>query len=217
MAYTMTLIASGAEISIPVLPSKLKVTSSGANETATVLELGEVLLLRKKKLRTVAWDGFFPARDAPYVTGRLAAPLDAVQAIQAARDTLKPLRFLITGTDLDINVQMGVEEFGYEERGGEPGDIYYSIKLSEWKDYSPRRIVLSEDNSQAQAQEPERAGEPEIAEEKTYTVQAGDCLWRIAQKFYGKGGDYTKIYEAHKGTIGSNPNLIYPGQVFTIP
>lgn len=59
--------------------------------------------------------------------------------------------------------------------------------------------------------------EPEIAEEKTYTVQSGDCLWRIAQKFYGKGGDYTKIYEANKGTIGSNPNLIYPGQVFTIP
>ena len=39
----------------------------------------------------------------------------------------------------------------------------------------------------------------------------------IAKKFYGKGGDYTKIYNANKGTIGSNPNLIYPGQVFTIP
>jgi len=29
--------------------------------------------------------------------------------------------------------------------------------------------------------------------------------------------DYTKIYNANKGTIGKNPNLIYPGQVFTIP
>ena len=52
---------------------------------------------------------------------------------------------------------------------------------------------------------------------KTYTVKAGDCLWNIAKKFYGKGGDYTKIYNDNKGTIGSNTNLIYPGQVFTIP
>nr|WP_300980681.1 LysM peptidoglycan-binding domain-containing protein [Flavonifractor sp. An306] len=30
-------------------------------------------------------------------------------------------------------------------------------------------------------------------------------------------GDYTKIYEANKGTIGSNPNLIKPGQKLVIP
>lgn len=26
-----------------------------------------------------------------------------------------------------------------------------------------------------------------------------------------------KIYEANKGVIGKNPNLIYPGQKYTIP
>ena len=48
-------------------------------------------------------------------------------------------------------------------------------------------------------------------------MKPGDCLWNIAKKFYGKGSDYTKIYNANKKTIGSNPNLIYAGQVFTIP
>ncbi len=52
---------------------------------------------------------------------------------------------------------------------------------------------------------------------KTYTVKKGDCLWNIAKQFYGSGADYTKIFEANKGTIGGNPNRIYPGQVFTIP
>lgn len=131
---------------------------------------------------------------------------------------MTPVRFLITGTDLDINVRMGVETFDYEERAGELGDFYYSIKLSEWKDYSPRRIALpAEPEQPAQAKEPERTGEPEAAKAKTYTVKAGDCLWNIAKQLYGKGSDYTKIYNANKGTIGSNPNLIYPGQVFTIP
>lgn len=214
--YGMTLIAGGREIDIPVLPEKLKVTSPGNNDTATVLVLGDVLILRKKGLRTVAWDSFFPVNDAPFVTGRITDPVEIVKAIQKARDSLDPVRFLITGTDLDINVRMGVETFDYEERAGEPGDFYYSIKLSEWKDYSPRRIVLPPEPAKpAQAKEPERTGEP--PKQKTYTVKAGDCLWNIAKKFYGKGSDYTKIYNANNGTIGSNPNLIYPGQVFTIP
>lgn len=214
--YGMTIIAGGREIDIPVLPAKLKVTSPGNNDTATVLVLGDVLILRKKGLRTVAWDSFFPVNDAPFVTGRITDPVEIVQAIQSARDSLEPVRFLITGTDLDINVRMGVETFDYEERAGELGDFYYSIKLSEWKDYSPRRIVLPPEPAKpAQAKEPERTGSP--PKKKTYTVKAGDCLWNIAKKFYGKGSDYTKIYNANKGTIGSNPNLIYPGQVFTIP
>jgi len=216
--YGMTLIVEGREITIPVLPEKLKVTSPGKNKTTTVLELGEVLILRKKGLRTCAWDSFFPVNDAPFVTGRITDPLEVVQAIQKARDKESPIRFLITGTDLDINVRMGVETFDYEERAGEPGDFYYSIKLSEWKDYSARRIVLPVVlTKKAMAQEPPRAGSPPAAAAKTYTVKKGDCLWNIAKTFYGKGSDYTKIYNANKGTIGSNPNLIYPGQVFTIP
>lgn len=141
----------------------------------------------------------------------------SVAVIQKARDSKTPVRFLITGTDLDCNIRMGIESFEYEERSGELGDLYYTIKLYEWKDTSPKKIVLPEKkNTPAKTQEPARAGKPE-KKSKTYTVKKGDCLWNIAKKFYGKGSDYTKIYNANKGTIGKNPNLIYPGQVFTIP
>ncbi len=50
----------------------------------------------------------------------------------------------------------------------------------------------------------------------SYTVVKGDCLWNIAKKFYGKGSQYTVIYNANKDKI-KNPNLIYPGQVLIIP
>ena len=59
--------------------------------------------------------------------------------------------------------------------------------------------------------------EPAAASAKTSTVKSGDCLWNIAKKYLGSGADYSKIYELNKGTIGSNPNLIYPGQVLTLP
>lgn len=214
MGYAMALIAAGKEIIIPVLPSKLKVTSAGDNDTDTVLGLGEVLILRQKRLRTVSWDSFCPAHSAPYAPGVITPPLELIRAIQTARDALQPVRLLITGTDLDINVRMGIESFDYEERSGELGDLYYSIELSEWKDYSPRRIVLQE--KKPTAKDPSRAGQPN-GMPKTYTVVKGDCLWYIAKRFYGKGGEWPKIYSANKAIIGGNPNLIYPGQVFTIP
>ena len=65
--------------------------------------------------------------------------------------------------------------------------------------------------------EKEEARVDNSVQPKTYTVKSGDCLWNIAKQFYGSGSDYTKIYNANKGTIRGNPNLIYPGQVLTLP
>ena len=60
MRYAITLtFQSGGMLQLPILPEKLKVSSPGKNKTATVLGIGEVLLLRLKGLRSVSWDSFF--------------------------------------------------------------------------------------------------------------------------------------------------------------
>ena len=55
--------------------------------------------------------------------------------------------------------------------------------------------------------------EPEPAA-RTYTVESGDTLWAISERFYGDGSKYQVIADA-SGI--SNPDLIQPGQVLTIP
>lgn len=52
-----------------------------------------------------------------------------------------------------------------------------------------------------------------------YTVQSGDSLSKISEQFYGKQSaeGVGKIYYSNVETIGSNPNLIYPGQKLYIP
>ena len=49
---------------------------------------------------------------------------------------------------------------------------------------------------------------------RTYTVVSGDTLWAISERFYGDGSKYQRIADA-SGI--SNPDLIHPGQVLTIP
>jgi nucleoid-associated protein YgaU len=51
---------------------------------------------------------------------------------------------------------------------------------------------------------------------RTYTVQKGDSLWRIAKKFYGDGNEWSRIHLANKDQI-ENPDLIQPGWVLRIP
>lgn len=47
-------------------------------------------------------------------------------------------------------------------------------------------------------------------------VQPGNSLWRLSRRTYGDGIQYTVIYDANKDQI-KNPDLIYPGQIFSLP
>ena len=49
--------------------------------------------------------------------------------------------------------------------------------------------------------------------EKTYTVKSGDTLSGLANKY---GTTWQNIYNNNRDIIGSNPNLIKPGQVLKI-
>ena len=51
---------------------------------------------------------------------------------------------------------------------------------------------------------------------RRHTVEKGDTLSRIAERYYGEPAKWRLIYEANQGTI-SNPDLIYPGQEIEIP
>lgn len=63
----------------------------------------------------------------------------------------------------------------------------------------------------------ERARPEDIAlADGKVVVQPGNSLWRIARRAYGRGAQYTVIYEANADQI-RDPNLIYPGQIFDVP
>ncbi len=63
----------------------------------------------------------------------------------------------------------------------------------------------------------ERADPAKLVFEKgRVVVQPGNSLWFIARNVYGSGFAYTLIYEANDRQI-RDPDLIYPGQIFSVP
>jgi nucleoid-associated protein YgaU len=54
------------------------------------------------------------------------------------------------------------------------------------------------------------------AQERTYTVKAGDTLSKIAKEAIGNANAYMEIFNANRDQL-SDPDKIKPGQVLKIP
>ncbi len=60
------------------------------------------------------------------------------------------------------------------------------------------------------------ATDPDRPVVELVTVQPGYTLWGISSRAYGEGMRFVKVFEANRDKI-RDPDLIYPGQVFTVP
>jgi nucleoid-associated protein YgaU len=89
------------------------------------------------------------------------------------------------------------------------------VKTSTYKVTKPTPTTPTKPPSGGGKQQPTPGGPTK----RYHVVVKGDMLSRIAQKYYGHGtySFYMKIYNANKAIIGSNPNLIKPGQKLLIP
>lgn len=216
-AYQIWFEADNIKLQIPVNPENFKVQKSGNNDSVTIVGLGEATVISAPKAIRISFSSIFPR---VYFQGcsvkRVLMPHYYIATIEYWMNKKFPVRLYIT--KCSITKYMTIEDFSYSQSGGDVGSYDYSITLKEYRSVKVRQIKIK-DNKAAlptkQTANPARVNTKQKPE--TYTVKSGDCLWNIAKKFYGDGSLYTKIYNANKKIIGSNPNLIYPGQVLTIP
>lgn len=213
---------------LPIAPSKLTVKINSANKTVTLIDEGQINLLKKAELTDLEFECRIPQEPFPfavYKSGFKGADyfLDYFEALKTDQ---KPFQFIVcrtrpTGKKLfDTNMKVSMEDYKITEDAKEGFDLIVDIKLKQWRDYGTKTVNISFDMEKPRASiEPQRetGASPAPSEAQTYTVVKGDCLWNIAKKFYGNGSKYSVIYNANRSVIGGNPNLIYPGQVLTIP
>ena len=89
----------------------------------------------------------------------------------------------------------------------------YVLRVDE---IAPTGEVLSRTESPFQRQFPEANMPDSFSQGAKIIVQPGNTLWLMATEAYGDGDAYSQIFSANKDAI-RDPDLIYPGQIFSIP
>lgn len=218
----------GSEVYLCMLPESIKFGGAGKFMSYAIIALGDVKVPRGSALDEVSWDGTFPGKSRkgePFVKEDYwQEPKKYVKLFRKWRDNGTKVNVTVSGTGL--NMDMYVEKFDGKYTGGH-GDFEYSVKFVEAQEVTISTVGNSDGNSKNKDKSKDTKPRKESKKKKketskakpstrTYTVKSGDCLWRIAQSMLGSGSRYTEIYNLNKNKI-SDPNLIYPGQVLTVP
>lgn len=203
---------------LPVLPEKIEFDEDGNNKTYDIINLGEINTINKPKLIEISFESFFPLNKGPYVSSeQLFEPSFYIAKIREWRDKKQKIRFIFTGSPLEINDLFTIENFKPSEEGGEVGDVHYSIELKRYKNYAAKKVVIvNKDNKKAVKTSNNPPRPSNTNKPKTHTVSGNDTLWHIAKRYLGDGNKWPQIYNLNKDKI-KNPNKIYSGQVLRLP
>lgn len=210
---------------LPIAPKSILTEIKNQNNTLNLVSGAEINLLKSEGLTTISFEALFPNTIYPfavYKDGFFNAKT-AIEKLESLKNSKKPFQFIVTRDSVNsdlyaTDMSVSLEEYSILEDAKDYGfDIFVSITLKKYVDFKTETIEIINNSSQVEIynnRETNTAPTPSVGE--TYTVVKGDCLWNIARKYYGFGSKYTIIYNANRDKI-SNPNLIYPGQVLTIP
>lgn len=214
------------KILLPVAPEKLQLKINNNNNTLTLINNGEINILKDAKLTDISFDILLPNSKYPFAMYKdgFKKPIYYLEKLEKLKTSKKPFQFIVSrkmptnAVLFDTNMKVSLEDYKIVEEAKQGFDIKVSVNLKQYKEYSTKtmKITIKQARPKPVATPVVTRPAPTAPQTRTYTVVRGDCLWNIAKKYYGNGSQYTKIYNANRDKI-KNPNLIYPGQVLTIP
>ena len=202
---------------LPVTPGRMKTTVESRNETVRLLSGEERTLVQPPAPAVVELEALIPLRYYPFVNSGRQQPGYYLDFFERLKTERRHVQFIVSRRGPDNSLRFGtnltvvLEDYAVEEDAQALGDdLRVTLRLREWKPWSVKTVSQTQYGTDGGR---ETSGAPSA---KTYTVKKGDCLWNIAKLLLGDGSRYTEIYALNRGKI-ANPNLIYPGQVLTIP
>ncbi len=202
------------EIKLPVAPEKITISTGSLNETVTLVEGGEINLIRSPKLRTIAFEALIPNTRYPFASYLYDEFKNAdyyKDEIAKLKESKKVLAFVITrvmGNKVFnyTGISATLEDYRFTESAHEGYDLKAAITLKEYRTFG----AIFQNTG---AREREAYNAPSAS---SHTVVSGESLWLIAKKYYGDGSKWRQIYDANKNVI-SDPNKIKAGMNIVIP
>ena len=225
---------------LPVTPSKVQTKVQNQNKTITLINEGEVNLIKAPGLTEISFDALLPMHEYPFATyqklnaiatnkyGNKASifkstfnkmeysgflyPNYYTDHLKHLKLNMKPFYFKIVRDDniFDTNLLVTLEDYNIVEDAKDGSDITVSIKLKQYIEYGTKQVPL---NKLVSSKKKARTTANSTSGTQYYTVKKGDTMWAIAKKFLGDG---SKCWNLAKLNGLKNPNLIKVGQKIKI-
>ena len=214
------------KVLLPVTPEKLTLKIGGADKTYTLMNEGEISVLKSPKLTDIDFEFLLPNSEYPFsVYGTKFIPaVYYLDMLKEYRQEKKPFRFKVNRRFpngemiFDTDMKVSIASYTTREAHENGFDVVVSIKLKQYRDYGTKLCKVEVNGTKPTAAvENKRAisdnAPTKSGEAKVVTVKKGDTLWGICKTYLGDGSVYPVV--AKENGI-SNPNLIYPGQKITL-
>lgn len=150
--YRVWFVTSNRKVSLPVNPNEITVQYEGDSTTYNVIGIGDVVIPRTPKLTQISFESFFPRLGEYTYTNETdyPEPAEYVDFFRTLQNDKTVFKLVITRTDnneitFDTNFYAVMNNFQITDKGGEPGDVYYSLSVSEWRDAQPESLEVKKE------------------------------------------------------------------------
>lgn len=197
-------------IVFPIAPASLNIKINNQNKTLTLINEGEINILKSKKLTDVAFEVLIPNQKYPFAKGALLPKQYYDSMLLAMKDSKKPVQFIVirNGNNLGslhyTNLKVSLEEYDILEDADSLGrDIKISIRLKEYKEKTSILMQVVGIINGITQYVANSTRESTKTTASTYTVKNGDTLYSIAKKQLGNGSYASTLQE-----LNNLPNTI---------
>lgn len=197
------------KILFPVTPGKLQVNINGTNKTITLINEGEVNLIKSPGLTDISTEVLLPTLTeypfAVYANG-FQKPDWYLDQLEKWKQSKKPVPFKMlrtspNGKELlwDTNIPVTIEDYKIVEDADSQGlDVMVDISMKEYRQWGAKKLK-KKFGKKTVVEKLRRAKSPA----KSYVVKKGDSLFMIAKRQLGNSARWKEIYKLNKKAIES--------------
>jgi LysM repeat protein len=212
------------KILLPIPPAKMQTTINNQNKSISLMNEGEVNILKSPGLTTIKFDILLPLRTyypfAMYKNKVFQPAGYYLEYFERLKRHNKTFQFIISrwlptnGKSQNVmktSITVTLENYVVTEDVDNAPDISVSLELKEYVKYQTVTKVINLASNTVSNASKTTASSKTIP--NTYIVKKGDTLWAIAKKLLGDGA---KCWNLAKLNGISNPNKLSIGQVLKI-
>ncbi|MCM1055220.1 MAG: hypothetical protein NC394_06830 [Bacteroides sp.] len=146
---------------LPVTPSRLEISEKGLNRVISLIDGGEINLLKRAGLKEIRFDCIIPQVSYPFSSVERVKPAEYyLDFLEGLRDKKRPFQFIVSrvmpsGKILfSTDIKVSLEDLAVTEAAEQGFDLVLSIKLRQYRDYGLKSIgTFGSDGTAAETNE----------------------------------------------------------------